>query len=161
VAFRCVEAHIVRVHAHHLVETSIKPYQIYVVVLMGINIFLRANELLSSKMEHFDKNLSVVNAEEECAISIWVKGKSDKIKKGLYFFKDAICPECCPLWHILVYISVTGTTSRYFFPCMKRGTLSTPLGSTRWKYSAWRNKRWYGIANHCGTKNVLMLKNCE
>jgi hypothetical protein len=168
-AFRRVEDHVVRGATQllpgdvrdlrdHLVGTHLKQYQIYTMILVGIKLFLRAEELLSLRIEMFDKTLSVVNADEVRAVAIWIKGKSDKSKKGLYIFEDERCPEFCPLRHLLVYLSLMGIKSGYLFPHISGSIYEGTHGSTRWAYGAWRNKLRSLISNHCGTKRRVDIK---
>jgi hypothetical protein len=166
-AARCrVEAHVVRGSMQllpgdvrdlrdHLIGTDVKSLQIYVMILLGIKLFLRADELLSITMDQFDKTLSVVNADDVRAIGLWIKGKSDKTKKGLYIFEDEKCPEFCPLRHLLVYLSITGITTGYLFPYFKKGEPIPTHGEIKWTYAYWRKFLKKLIRLYCGTKKLI------
>jgi hypothetical protein len=64
-----------------LVGNDIQDYQMYVMVLLGLKLFLRCNELLALKIEDFKKEHSVVNQDEVRAVVVVVKGKSDRKKR--------------------------------------------------------------------------------
>jgi hypothetical protein len=94
-------------------------FQIYVMTLLGIKLFLRSSELLSLTFEQFDQKLSIVNADEVRAVALWVQGKTDQTRKYLYIWRDEQCPEFFPLRHLLVYLAITGIKTAVLFPYLK------------------------------------------
>jgi hypothetical protein len=85
-----------------LVGADRQGFQIYVMILQGINLFLRASELISIRMEDFREQLFIVNEDHVRGISIAVDGKSDYGTQYLYIWEDEECPEFFLLRHLLV-----------------------------------------------------------
>jgi hypothetical protein len=141
-----------------LVGTRVVDLQMYVMILLGIKLFLRSDELLTMRMEQFDTSLTVANSDEVRAIGVWIKGKSDKCKKSLYIFKDKACPEFCPLRHLLVYLSVTGIKNGILFPFHLDGVIAGTHTPRMWSYDNHNSKLKYLMKNHCGTKKRIDLK---
>jgi hypothetical protein len=143
-----------------LVGSDLQAYQIYVMVLLGIKLFLRSSELLALRMEQFEQKLYIVNQDNVRAIALYVKGKSDKTKKYLYVWEDEYCPEFCPLRHLLVYLALTGIKTGLLFPYFKRGEAPLSLPARAWKYSQWRVLLRTLVTRHCETKkgNIVVLR---
>ena len=92
--------------------------QNYVMLLLGIKLFLRADELLSLKFENFTTNCFAVetNPERIDRLVLWVKGKSDTDKVWLSLYRDDENPEFCPIRHLLAYVRCMKLTGGYLFP---------------------------------------------
>jgi hypothetical protein len=71
-----------------LVGSDLQGFQIYVMILLGIKLFLRSNELLQIKMEDFKDRLYIVNEDRVQGIAIGIKGKSDRTVQYLYIWAD-------------------------------------------------------------------------
>jgi integrase len=102
-----------------LLGSDLQAFLSYVMILLGIKLFLRSDELLTLCMNQFDNRLYIVNDDEVRGIALYIKGKSDRRKQYLYIWADENCPEFCPLRHLLVYVAVSGNTSGYLFPFLQ------------------------------------------
>jgi integrase len=135
-----------------LVGADRQGFQIYVMILLGIKLFLRASELISIRMEDFRERLYIVNDDRVRGISIAVDGKSDYGTQYLYIWEDEECPEFCPLRHLLVYMATTGITEGYLFPYFKKHEKIQDKVDTPWVYSQWRTKIRTLVLRHCSSK---------
>jgi integrase len=135
-----------------LVGADRQGFQIYVMILLGIKLFLRASELISIRMEDFRERLYIVNDDRVRGISIAVDGKSDYGTQYLYIWEDEECPEFCPLRHLLVYVAITGITEGYLFPYFKKHEKIQNKVDTPWVYSQWRTKTRTLVLRHCSSK---------
>jgi hypothetical protein len=101
---------------NRLVGNNLEDFQMYVMILIGFKLFLRCNELLLLRVEDFDMKQTVLDEDDVRAVVLWIQGKSDRGEKGLGIFADELCPEFCPLRHLLVYLAVTKLKSGFLFP---------------------------------------------
>ena len=100
-----------------LSSKSVEDYQLYLMMLLGIKLFLRADELISIKMEHFPTQFQSINKNAVECIAIKVKGKSDPDWVHLLLYADNDNPEFCPVRHLLVYAQNVGLADTgYLFP---------------------------------------------
>jgi hypothetical protein len=139
-----------------LLGADLQGYQVYVMILLGIKLFLRSSELLNLRMEQFEKKLYIVNDEEVRAIALYVKGKSDRQKKYLYIWADEYCPEFCPLRHLLVYLALTGIRTGLLFPYFTRSQSPLEVPETAWRYAQWRVRLRTLVTRHCESKKGSM-----
>jgi hypothetical protein len=139
-----------------LLGSDLQSYQVYVMILLGVKLFLRSSELLSLRMEQFEQKLYIVNEEEVRAVALYIQGKSDRQKKYLYIWADECCPEFCPLRHLLVYLSLTGIRTGLLFPYFNK--IQTPLvvPETEWKYTQWRQRLRLLVTRHCEHKSSTL-----
>jgi hypothetical protein len=104
-----------------LLGTYLQGLQIYTMILLGIKLFLRSNELLGITVEDFKERLYIVNQDDVRGIAIGVKGKCDTTRQYLYIWPDDHCPDFCPLRHLLVYVALSRLKEGFLFPYFKRG----------------------------------------
>lgn len=127
---------------------NISDFQLYVMILVGIKLFLRAEELLNIKVEDFPPDFQIVNKLRIKSIAINVQGKSDLNEVHLHLYCDNECTEFCPVRHLLVYMAWSGITSGLIFPDKhffhkdlkpKRSTKrsNNPLDKYKILYSEW------------------------
>ena len=79
-------------------------------ILLGIKLFLRADELLSLQVEQFPPDFQIVDIEKFSSFSVMIQGKCDVIPVHLQIFLDNDCTEFCPVRHLLVYVAMAGIT---------------------------------------------------
>jgi hypothetical protein len=93
-----------------LVGSDIHGYQIYVMILLSIKLFLRAEELLGLRVEHFEPSITIVNQEEVRAIALYVRGKADRVKSTYIFGRTINVRSFAPFvtflctWHLQGYV---------------------------------------------------------
>ncbi len=94
---------------------SLQDLQMYVMILIGIRLFLRSAELVDLKISMVDgskKNLlnwktSVFTPEGELTgLTFDIMGKKDPKPVSLVLWRDEVVPEFCPLRHLLAYIFI-------------------------------------------------------
>jgi hypothetical protein len=94
--------------------------QTYVLLLIGIKLFLRAEEVLTITLDfNFDadtQRYQIIHPGQIRSIAIRVKGKNDPVPCTLVLHCDDECPCFCPVRHLLVYIKMLGWKGGYLFP---------------------------------------------
>ena len=102
----------------YLVKNSSCPedFKLYVMILTGIKLFLRADELLNMKVEDFITRMFQVHPNRVRTLSVGVQGKSDLRRVLLNMFDDPKCPEFDLVLHLLIYVKVFDIKSGYLFP---------------------------------------------
>jgi integrase len=90
--------------------------QTYVMILLGIKLFLRVSELLAITTLDFEKQYQIVHNNRVDIVVVKVQGKSDPVPVRLRLYADNLCTEFCPIRHLLVYLKFTGITSGFIFP---------------------------------------------
>ena len=101
----------------YLTNTNkLEDLQMYVMVLLGVKLFLRVSELLVLKIVDFEPQYQMVKSNRVDGITVVVKGKSDPVPVRLVLFADNDCTEFCPVRHLLVYLALTGITEGFLFP---------------------------------------------
>jgi hypothetical protein len=61
-------------------------------------------------------------------------------KKGLGIYLDELCPEFCPLRHLLVYLAATKLQKGYLFPVWNDKQKNSTNGIRPYDYGVFRNK---------------------
>ena len=103
--------HVRRLRSHLLSTNDNNLLQLYVMILMGIKLFLRADELINMKMSDFLIDLQIVNeVSGVTGLAVKVKGKSDKESKVLVIWHDEMFPEFDLIKHLLLYVKCVGLT---------------------------------------------------
>lgn len=135
----------VRVLRQNLCSTGkLSDLQMYAMILVGIKLFLRADELLCLTIEQFEPGYQIVNSKEINSICCWIQGKTDRMPVRLQLFSDKEYPEFCPISHLLVYLAWSGIKSGYMFPSRRDTDFGQSEGETptahveqHWMYSDW------------------------
>jgi hypothetical protein len=99
-------------------KTKLKNLQTYLMLLLGIKLFLRADEVVTLQLSQFRTDCAIVD-KEVCRIDrlvVWVKGKTDKKPVNLCLYRDDENPEFCPIRHLMAYLAYTNIDSGYLFP---------------------------------------------
>jgi hypothetical protein len=117
---------------HHLCFSGcIRDLQTYVMLLLGVKLFLRHDEYSSIKIESFEKvqKRHVIDENGIHGLCLEVMGKSDKVPKQLYIWVDDDNPVFCPVRFLLLYLKVTGIKKGYLFPTYAELTVPPPDGN--------------------------------
>ena len=90
-------------------------------LLLGIKLFLRADELVHLQFKYFLQKCFILHRDiariDRLAISI--KGKTDAKWVHLVLYRDDENPEFCAMRHLLVYLAYTNISGGYLFPDWK------------------------------------------
>ena len=101
---------------HLLATGDLEDLQTYTMIICGSRLFLRAQELLSIQLVHFQKDLQQINPVDGVrAITVRVKGKNDSAPVTLILYQDEEYPELCPVRHLLAYIKLAREIHPKFF----------------------------------------------
>lgn len=101
---------------------SLKHQQLYVMMLIGIKLFLRGTEICEIKLGDFPTLHTSVSTKnggfDVHYISLQVLGKDKTDFTTLRLYRDDSCPEFCPVRHLLAYIECTGISGfeSFLFP---------------------------------------------
>jgi hypothetical protein len=99
---------------------SMYKMQTYLMMILGINLFLLASEVIALGFDNFQMDAAEVEFPEHRVDSLvlWVKGKGDAEKVFLRIYRDDDDdnPEFCPIRHLLCYIQATGLKGGCLFP---------------------------------------------
>ncbi|KAL7570837.1 hypothetical protein ACA910_018905 [Epithemia clementina (nom. ined.)] len=110
----------VRVLRTHIMAQggSVKWLQLWTMFLLGIRLFLRAEEVCELKLEDFRTDCFIVHKQEGRVdqLVIKVKGKADTEVQSLSIFRDEDNPEFCPIRVLLVYLDTAKISGPYLFP---------------------------------------------
>ncbi|KAL7562739.1 hypothetical protein ACA910_013241 [Epithemia clementina (nom. ined.)] len=98
--------------------TSIKWLQLWVLILLAIRLFLRAEEVCEIKIDQFRSECTILHEEQGRVdqIVLWIKGKTDTEEQCLSLFRDDDNTEFCPVRALLVYIDSAKLEGPYLFP---------------------------------------------
>ena len=81
---------------------------VYTMVLVGLQLFLRAAELLGMRTSDFRTNAFMVRRSGVQSLAVRIKGKTDK--RGIYLnlWRNDEFPEFCAVRHLLLLIALVG-----------------------------------------------------
>jgi hypothetical protein len=84
-------------------------FMIYVIMLVGIKLFLRIEEVIGMSVAHFVIDYFIVNSNNDIqGLCVQVKGKTDDDWVHLMLWRDIDCPEFCVVTHLLLWIELIG-----------------------------------------------------
>ena len=113
----CLYPRDVRTLHKYLVSSARMYYQqLYTMIILGIKLFFRADELLSLSVDDFKMSLAVIHPDSVRSLAVSVQGKSDEKGVILKLWRDDENPEFCPIRLLLTYLKVAGIKSGYVFP---------------------------------------------
>jgi hypothetical protein len=107
-----------RILRKHLLSTNDpENFKLYLMLLGGVKLFLRVNELLSLTVEQFCEKMFQLNPSGVRTLSLFIKGKSDAKKVLLNAYSDTEGDSDMDfVMHLLVYLKSTGIRSGLLFP---------------------------------------------
>lgn len=121
-----------RLRDHLLARGDPVSIQMWVMILLGIQLFLRADELVAfidsyypegkkKKKEPGDgkdelTKCQVIHPDSIEAFAVEVQGKTDKKPVRLVLLSNDEYPEFCPVRHLLWYIKIFNFRTGYLFP---------------------------------------------
>lgn len=129
-----------------LSTNKLSDLQTYVMILLGIKLFLRADELLSLKVESFDYESFKMDAAHIHTLAVWIKGKCDDVPVLLKIRRDDKCPHFCVMRHLFVYMKLLKIKGGLLFPKAEelRRAQANTHGTYVFKkpipYASWRKR---------------------
>ncbi|KAF0712480.1 hypothetical protein As57867_004805, partial [Aphanomyces stellatus] len=104
---------------NHLLSTNgFNDYQLFVMVLLSVKLFLRSDEVVRIRLSDFSKDLAIISDGGVVeALAVSVKGKTDVKPVTLMLWSDDVLPQLCPIRHLLILIKASGIKNEgYIFP---------------------------------------------
>jgi hypothetical protein len=109
-----------KIRAHLMIGNKQENFTTYVMMLLGIKLFLRADEILSFSVEQFSEKMfqiGLIGSGSVSTLAAYICGKSDARPVLLNIFSDSRGDyEMDLVLHLLVYLKVTGITTGLLFP---------------------------------------------
>jgi hypothetical protein len=96
----------------------------YTMILVGIKLFLRSDELLCLTVEQFCTKMAQVDPEGVRSLAAWIQGKSDNAPILLNIYSDPNDFEFDLLHHLLVYVKTFDIQNGLLFPDSSGGEIS-------------------------------------
>jgi hypothetical protein len=89
-----------------LSDGSIYGLQKYVMIILGIKLFLQADELITLRLESFDQSLFLVDEDRgPTALCVKIQGKNDLTPFHMVLgWAESEYLEFCPIRHLLYYL---------------------------------------------------------
>ncbi|KAH9098087.1 hypothetical protein LEN26_016708, partial [Aphanomyces euteiches] len=104
-------------------------------VLLCCKLFLRGDEVVSIRFDHFIGDLAIVDSNGVVeALAIKVRGKCDPRPVTLMIWSDDVIPQLCRVRHTLIYVRLAcGPTDEFLFSGEKNGHFSPGAFQDRFK----------------------------
>ena len=98
-------------------------FKLYTMILLGIKLFLRSDELLCLTVEQFCTKMAQVDPEGVRSLAAWIQGKSDNAPILLNIYSDPADYEFDLVHHLLVYIKTFNIQNGLLFPNSSGGEI--------------------------------------
>lgn len=105
-----------RIRKHLINSGSLEGLQTYCMMILGVKLFLRADELIKIRICDFKKEYATIHPNSIKSLCIGIQGKTDEEEVTLMIYRDDKNPEFCALRHLLVYVKKARITSGCLFP---------------------------------------------
>jgi hypothetical protein len=110
----------VREIRHALIcKSNLEDIQLFVAIIISINLFLRADEMASLDTAKIVPSLCQFQHGILRILYIQVKGKSDGRWITLKLHRKDDCPDLCPIRHLLAYVYAAEIKDGWIFPNLK------------------------------------------
>jgi hypothetical protein len=134
---------------NHLLLFNDKPnLMVWVIIIMGIKLFLRVDKVLELMYEQFLKdyfNIKQNNSIE--ALLAEIQGKCNKVKKHFAVWDGKECPEFSPVMAILIWLAVSGIRCGKLFPCAMQLQQGLVTPSKAYQYKLMLDKMKYLVVH--------------
>ena len=89
-----------------LSTNKIEDLQCWVMILISVKLYLRAEEVCTIRLDHFLKEWFVIDevSNKVKALALKIKGKTDEDWLRFFIYRSDDCPEFCAMRHLLVYL---------------------------------------------------------
>ena len=108
--------------------------QLYCMCLIGIFLFLRSDEVLDMKVDHFLPEISIVDIYAIECIGVQVFGKADQTWRRMFLYSRHSHPKLDPMRHLLLYVHLAGIKDGYLFPNLRK------KGSEKYVYKSFNDR---------------------
>jgi hypothetical protein len=142
---------------HCLATNNLYDMMIWTIMIIGIKLFLRVDEVLSLTVEDFQTNLFVLNKLNVTGLMVEVFGKSEK-KDGrkviLSLWDDKDCPDFSGTRALMLWLVKSGIYSGKLFPSkseLQTGATTPSVGIT---YEAFHARQVHFCKNVLGKRNL-------
>ena len=88
----------------------------WTMIVVGVKLFLRVDEILNMKVEDFQTDHFLIKPTNVEALAVRIFGKCDKAPKDFYIWEFKDCPDLDACKAILIWLQVSGIKSGYLFP---------------------------------------------
>jgi hypothetical protein len=86
------------------------------IILVGVSLFLREDEVSQITVDDLDFKLSVVSEYAIDSVGVWVQGKRDAGRVLLMLWANHANPQICPVRHLFLWLYVSRIRSGFIFP---------------------------------------------
>jgi len=105
----------------HLLKTgadSFKNCQLWLMIILSIKLFMRADEVVKLDLSQFRTECAEVDKESKTVnhIVVAIQGKTDKKFVSLSLWRDDEYPEFCPIRALLTYLGKANLKEGVLFP---------------------------------------------
>jgi hypothetical protein len=110
---------------------------LWTIIILGVKLFLRVDEVLELTYEQFAMPYCIVNKDGVKSLCVKIKGKRDSTPQHLMIWDDEDCPDFSALRALLIWLALTGITSGKIFPpkpSLKQGPGYVDGGQDSLKY---------------------------
>lgn len=117
--YQILPSELQRIKDYLFSTNKIEDYQVYVMMLVAIHLFLRFDEISALKCEHFlsDEFSSITPEGKVNMLVIKIKGKTQRDAwKYLVLWRYDDVPSLCPVRHLLLYLYLRDIKEGYVFP---------------------------------------------
>jgi hypothetical protein len=105
---------------HLLSHNDLKHLMLWMIVILGVKVFLRIDEVLELDHEQFLKECFVVKGSDVESLLTKIKGKRDDNWVHFAIWDDKDCPEFSAARAALLWITLTGIKGGYLFPSLEQ-----------------------------------------
>jgi hypothetical protein len=101
----------------HLLSANTKwNLQVWTMIILGVSLFLRMDELSKIKVEDILHDLTIANSNGVEGVILKVKGKRDVREVSLILWRNRVCSSLCPVTALRYWLKYTGIKTGYIFP---------------------------------------------
>ena len=98
-----------QLRTHLLSQNDLECLMIWTIIVVGVKLFLRVEEVLNLCLEDFlTKYFVVMETGKVEGLCVSVRGKTDNEAKALVLWDDDVCPEFSPTRALLIYLGMAG-----------------------------------------------------
>jgi len=115
-----------KIRSYLLAMNDLKSLMLWCIIILGVRLFLRVDEVLSLTVESFIPDYFVVKGKEVMSLCVKIKGKTDEDFKHFLVFDDTECPELSAVRPLLLFMAASGRKSGYIFPTLDEIFESNP-----------------------------------
>jgi len=125
---------------HLLSFNELFPLMIWTIIIVGIKLFLRVEEVLTMDMSQFDEDFFVVTEDAIQGLCVKIKAKRDPRELHFMMWDDLDCSEFSPVRAILIWLHASGIKSGRIFPTGADIEAKNPSPTDSYDYSSFLEK---------------------